>query len=84
MRPENQRMQDFLARHGINCHVKYIPDGSMKRTWRLYGKGQKWTDLLREKLTQLDFLDFDFKPLSQYSGNGGSFCVFVRGHNELV
>lgn len=84
LRPENQRMKNFLAENGIDCKVKYTWDGSMKGTWYLYGKGQKWTEELREKLTALRFMDFDNKPLGQWSGNGGTFSVSVRGHEELI
>ena len=84
LRPENRRMKDFLATNGIDCKVKYIPDGSLKRTWRLSDINRKWTAELIEKLTALGFVGFDWKPLDVYSGNGGLFSVFVRGHDELL
>lgn len=84
MRPENEKMRQFLQENGIECSVKYISDGSLKKTWRLYKKGEKWTEELAQKLTALGFVDFDWKPLSWLSGNGGLFSVFVRGYNELV
>lgn len=84
MLPHNQRMKDFLASHGIRCTPKWIPDGSLKRSWRLNQKGQKWTLELAAKLNALGFTDLNHKPLGQYSGNGGMFQVFVRGHEELL
>uniref|UniRef100_A0A6M3LUX7 Uncharacterized protein n=1 Tax=viral metagenome TaxID=1070528 RepID=A0A6M3LUX7_9ZZZZ len=93
MRPENKRMQEFLRGNGINAVPWYIFKGSMKRTWRLYGKNgkgsdlsnyQKWTPDLAEKLNGLGFRDYDGKPLGLYSGNGGVFCIFVRGHYDFL
>ena len=84
MNPENIRMMAFLTKHGIKCAVKYIWNGSLRGTWRLYGKDQKWTPELMRKLTDLRFKGFDGRELTEYSGNGGAFSVFVRGHNELL
>lgn len=84
MRPENQRMKAFLKQHNIEATPKFIWDGSLKRTWRLYNHDVKWTDELAARLTELGFVDFDHAPLGRYSGNGGVFSVFVRGHNELL
>lgn len=87
MRPENKRMQEFLAGHGIDASVYFIWDGSLKGNWRFsrpYREHVRWTQELQDKLNDLGFVDFDGKPLSQYSGNGGLFMVFVRGHNELL
>ena len=84
MRPENARMQEFLEKHGIRCKVRYIWTGSLKGTWSLYGKDQKWTPELISKFTALGFKGFNGKPLDEYSGNGGTFSVFVRGHNEML
>jgi len=84
VRPENARMMEFLAKHGIKCQVKYIWNGSLRGTWRLYNKNEKWTPELMKKLTDLRFKGFDRNPLTEYSGNGGVFSVFVRGHDELL
>ena len=84
MRPENKRMKQFLSNNGIKAVPKWLPDGSLKHCWRLYGKGQQWTPSLMEKLTSLGFVDFDYTPLGLFSGNGGMFSVFVRGHEELL
>ena len=84
MRPENKRMQEYLKREGITCIPKYIPDGSLKHTWRLYNLNQSWSMDLADKLMALGFKGFDNLPLGPYSGNGGIFCVFVRGHYELL
>jgi len=84
LRIENERMKAYLSENGIEASVKYTWVGSMKGTWYLYGKGQKWTEELREKLTGLGFLDFDSRQLSEYSGNGGTFSVSVRGHKEFI
>jgi len=84
MRPENKRMQKFLEDHGIKATPKYLATGSTKGCWRLYDYGQKWTEELMNALNELGFVSFDGKPLNKYSGNGGMFQVFVRGHNELL
>lgn len=84
MRQENERMRSFLASNGIICTPKYIETGSMKRTWRLYNRNAKWTPGLAEKLNMLGFTDYNHKPLGEFSGNGGMFSVFVRGHYELL
>ena len=89
-RPENKKMEKFLLDNGIKAKAKYWWKGSMKRTWTLYGKGQKLTREIRENLTALGFLDFDGKPLSDLSGNpwnardGGDFHVSVIGHDEMT
>ncbi len=80
MRPESQRMKTWLKNHGIIAQPKYIRKGSMKGTWRLYNLNTTWTEELANKLNGLGFNDFDHKPLGKYSGNGGRFSVFVRGH----
>ncbi len=84
MRPENQRMKAYLKQNGIDATPKYLYDGSLKRTWRLWKKNTSWTPEIQDALNRLGFTDFDGKPLQKYSGNGGSFCVFVRGHYELL
>jgi len=76
-------MQAFLLHHGIVCRAKYLPDGSMKHLWHLYGPG-KWTPELTAALTALGFTDFDRKPLGRFSGNGGTFSVSVSGHLEFL
>ena len=77
-------MKNFLAENGIIANAKWFSTGSLKRTWRLYNPEQKWTPFLTAQLTQLGFTDFDNKPLGIYSGNGGMFSVFVKGHEELL
>ncbi len=90
MRPENKRMQAFLKANGINAIPKYISTGSLKHSWRLYGPNgdgwhnyQKWTPELVEKLTALGFTGLH-EPLGKFSGNGGIFSVFVKGHYEFL
>ena len=82
-RPENSRMQDFLKANGILATPKYLHDGSLRGCWRL-SSSEPWCIELANKLNALGFVDFDGKPLGQFSGNGGHFCVFVRGHSELL
>lgn len=83
-RPENVRMQQFLAANGIDCTPKYIRDGSLRGSWRLYNRDFYWTTLLAEKLNHLGFTNIFGKPLDLTDGNGGCFSVFVRGHNEIL
>jgi hypothetical protein len=83
MRPENMRMKEFLKQHGIEAQPKYIFHGSLHHSWRLYNHDIKWSAQLQRKLTDLGFTGLH-GPLTQYSGNGGVFSVFVRGHNELL
>jgi len=77
-------MQDWLQAHGIKARVKYMAAGSLKGTWRLYDGATLWDDALASRLNGLGFVSYDNKPLSTYSGNGGRFSVFVRGHSELL
>jgi len=97
MKLENQKMKAFLRANGISAMPMYIKDGSLKHTWRLYGTTnkkdengrpiyQKWwgNKPLINKLTALGFKDFEGKELSDISGNGGVFSVFVRGHYEFL
>jgi len=96
MRIENQKMQKFLKQNGIDAIPKYIKDGSLKGSWRLYGLTgkdengqpiyQKWWDNfeLQNKLNSLGFTDLWGQSLKNSSGNGGDFSIFVRGHNELL
>ena len=90
MKPENKKMQNFLKANGIDAVPKYIPTGSLKHCWRLYGKNgngwngyQRWTPDLAEKLTALGFTGL-YHPLGEFDGNGGVFSVFVRGHFEFL
>jgi len=93
MRPENKRMQEFLKQNGIYAVPKWISKGSLKRSWRLYGPSgkntggfenyQPWTMELADKLTALGFRGLHGQ-LERFSGNGGVFSVFVRGHEELL
>ncbi len=87
--PHNKRMQEFLRNNGFPFAVPwYIEKGSMKGTWRIYCKQGKewlkWSNEAAEKLTSLGFTDTWGSPLSEFSGNGGYFQVFVRGHNEFL
>ena len=83
-RPENVRMQQFLAARGIVCTPKYIRDGSLRGSWRLYNKEQHWNTRLAATLNGLGFTNIFGKQLDLMDGNGGCFSVFVRGHNELL
>jgi hypothetical protein len=96
MRPENKRMQEYLKANEIKAIPQCQKDGSLKGSWRLYGLVgkapdgtpiyQNWWDNfeLQNKLNSLGFTDLWGKQLSNISGNGGVFSVFVRGHNELL
>ena len=84
MRPENKRMTAFLKTNGIEARPKWLRAGSLKQTWRLHNSETPWTLDLAAKLNSLGFTDYDGRPLGQFSGNGGYFSVFVRGHEELL
>lgn len=84
MRPENVRMKNMLKQHGIICIPWRIHDGSMRGCWKLYGKGQPWTEELRQRLIAIGFVDYDNNEISVHAGNGGSFQVFVRGFDNLT
>jgi hypothetical protein len=73
-------MQAFLKENGITTKVKFIADGSLKSTWRLYNPKIKWFDNpeLWELLNHLGFRDFDGTTLTRFSGNGGIFSIFAR------
>lgn len=78
MLARNKLMKTYLANNGIKAMPKYIADGSMKGTWRIYGDGKWWGNKkLIAKMTAIGFVDFDGNPLSDYSGNGGAFSIFA-------
>ena len=93
MRPENEKMKRFLADNGVKATPKFLWEGSLKGCWRLHNYKkvngqivfQKWFGDydLQKKLTDLGFVDFDGKQLSDICGNGGSFSVFLR-NNDLT
>ena len=96
MTTQNKLMKMYLKKAGINCTPKFIKDGSLKGTWRLddykldknnpQGIGWWGNKDLQNKLTELGFVDHDGKQLSDYSGNGGQFSVFVihQGYYKTV
>ena len=93
MRPENKAMSEFLSREGLlnGVAVKYIAKGSLAGCWRLCVRSavpgklfEKWTEQDASTLNRLGFLGFDGKPLHKFSGNGGDWQVFVRGHYEIL
>ena len=79
-RDENVKMAQFLKSNGIDATPKYIFSGSLAGCWRLYNLKTTWygNKELQQKLTALGFRDFDNKPLSDLSGNGGVFSIFAR------
>ena len=86
MRAENKAMSEYLRAHGFEgVKARYIEKGSLKGCWSLSGK---LVDLWREQdartLNGLGFWGFDGKPLHMFSGNGGMWQVFVRGHYEML
>ena len=83
MRSENKRMKAYLAANGVKATPKWIAKGSMKHVWRLWDR-RPWTKELAQQLNALGFRNWDGGPLGEFSGNGGSFCVFVRGHEEFL
>ncbi len=86
MLPANALMKKLLKENGIDATPMYIKDGSMKRTWRIYNQKTNWYNNpgLWAKLTAMGFVGYDDTLLDEYSGNGGSFCIFVKykGNNE--
>lgn len=86
LRPENQRLLAFLQPHfpGLDLRVKRILDGSLKRSWRVYCPDVLWTEELGRKFVELGFTDLWGGRDLKFAGNGGQFCIFVRGHDELA
>jgi len=80
MRAENKKMQEMLKIEGIKAKAKYIFEGSMRGTWRIYNKIDNWfgNKELQNKLAVLGFKDYNNQPLTDFSGNGGRFSIFVR------
>lgn len=76
---KNKAMQAELRKNGIEASCKFLHKGSLKGRWSLYNPNIKWfgNKELQKKFTDLGFLDFDGKPLSDFSGNGGGFSVCV-------
>ncbi len=79
-REENVKMAEYLKQNGIDATPKYIWQGSMAGTWRLYNFKTKWygNKELQEKLTALGFRDYNNTPFTDFSGNGGVFQIFAR------
>ena len=84
-REENVKMVEYLKQNEVDATPKYIFNGSMAGTWRIYNLKTKWYDNkeLQEKLTSLGFRDFDNTPLDNFSGNGGVFQIFARQTNII-
>jgi hypothetical protein len=84
-RDENIKMAKYLQENGIDATPKYIWQGSMAGTWRLYNLKINWygNKELQDKLTALGFRDFDNTFLDDFSGNGGIFSIFARQVNIL-
>lgn len=79
MLEQNRNMAAFIQDNlGIKVIPKYFDKGSMRGTWRLYWKGEKWSMEWAEKFNALGFTDCWNKSLGEFSGNGGMFQLFVR------
>lgn len=67
---------------GIKVNVCYIKKGTLKGNFRIQDKAnnvQWWgNDQLIQQFNDNGFVDFDEKPLTKFSGNGGSFSIFVH------
>lgn len=78
-RSENLAMKSYLLRNGINVQVvKHVKTGSLKGTIYLYAAGQEWSQELCNKMTTLNFTDYDGSPLTILSGNGKRFSLHVK------
>lgn len=73
-------MKGLLASKGIKATPKYIADGSLRGTWRIYDRNAQWRNNfgLWTKLMALGFTDYSGGPLDKFSGNGGLFSIFAR------
>lgn len=80
MRTENKEMKKYLKTNGIDAMPKYLHEGSLKGCWRLYNSKVNWWENyeLMGKLHNLGFRDYDGKPFTNFSGNGGRFSIFAR------
>lgn len=79
MRSENKKMKEFLKRHRIDAVPKYIGEGSLRGSWRLYKKGVRWygNRKLQKALIEIGFKNLWGKELDEFTGNGGMFSIFV-------
>lgn len=87
MTTQNKLMKMYLKKAGIDCNPMYIKEGSMKGTWRFYGKGKWWGNKeLQQKFIDLGFVNFMGEPINDHCGNGGDFSVFLmhRGNYQKV
>ena len=82
MKAHNTSMKKYLADNGIIAIPKYIEKGSLSGSWRIYGKGQFWSEQLAKKLTDIGFKDFDWKPLDKFSA--GVFHIFAKTHKFTI
>jgi hypothetical protein len=79
MKEVNLTMKKLLADNGIEAQVKYIDKGSLKGRYRIQNAKEVWykNTALINKMTELGFIDGSGDALSDHSGNGGVFQVFV-------
>jgi hypothetical protein len=82
MRNPNAAMVAYLAAHGLKVKARHIASGCLRGTWRLSAKGRKWRQHDADLLNSLGFTDHEGRPLTDKSGVGGEFQVFVRGPAE--
>jgi len=87
----NKRIKNYLANNGIIATPQLIKNGSMRNTIRIYQKNKEFTDgcqlsfwnkELVDKFTALGFMNFDKKPLTIFSGDGGRFHIFAT-HSKI-
>ena len=83
-RPENERMEKFLFDNGIKAKAKYWWKGSMKRTWTIQSRTEKWSDSLMDKFVALGFINFDGFQFRPYHNSGEELYICVTGHYEMV
>ncbi len=83
-RPENKRMETFLAENGIKAKATYWWKGSMKRTWTIQSRTEKWTDELLNKFTALGFRNWDGQALKFLANSGDDLYLCVTGHLEMA
>lgn len=76
-------MKAFLKANGIDAMPKYIKNGTLAPSWRIYNHNIKWTAELAAKFTAMGFTGLH-GPIARYEGNGGVLSVFLRGHFELL
>lgn len=84
MRPENQKMKDYLNKNGIDAIPKFLWTGSLKGAWRIYNQNVKWFENyeLMDKLTREELAGLKFRLIQTAGDKVGNNALHVVTDNS--